>query len=157
MASGTPAIIALTAARISFTEHRYEHDPAAPSFGLEAAAALGLPPEQVFKTLLCDIDGNPHVAIVPVTCQLNLKQAACAANGKRAEMMHVSAAERLTGYVAGGISPFGQKKRLPTLLDETALLHDVIYVSGGRRGFDIGVTPSDLIRLLDAVVADIAR
>lgn len=140
-----------------FAEFRYDHDPAAPSYGLEAAEVLGLPPEQVFKTLLCLIDGNPHVAIVPVAGQLDLKRAAAAVGGKRAEMMNVEVAERLTGYVAGGISPFGQKKALPTLVDETAELHDVVYVSGGRRGFDIGVSPTDLVDLLQATVADIAR
>jgi len=124
---------------------------------VEAAEALGLPPEQVFKTLLCEIDGKPHVAIVPVTGQLQLKLAAAAIGGKRAEMMQVAAAERLTGYIAGGISPFGQKKVLPTIVDETAVLFDTIYVSGGRRGFDIGIAPTDLVSLLDAIVADIAR
>lgn len=156
-AAATPAISALLKAGVAFTEHRYEHDPSAPSFGLEAAQALGLPPEQVFKTLVCLIDGAPHVAIVPVSCQLDLKAAAAAARGKRAEMMQVDAAERLTGYIAGGISPFGQKKQLPTLLDETAELYDTMYVSGGRRGFDIGLAPGDLVGALNAIVADIAR
>lgn len=157
MAGATPAIAALTAAGIAYTEHRYEHDPAAASYGMEAAEVLGLPPEQVFKTLLCEIDGRPHVAIVPVSCQLDLKHAAAAVGGKKAEMMPVAAAERLTGYIAGGISPFGQKRLSPTIVDETAELYDVIYVSGGRRGFDIGVAPQDLQRLLGAVFADIAR
>lgn len=157
MAAATPAIGALRAAGVECSEHRYTHDPSAPSYGLEAAEVLGLPPDQVFKTLLCLVDEKPHVAIVPVACQLDLKRAAAAAGGKRAEMMKVDAAERLTGYIAGGISPFGQKKLLPTLVDETAQLHDVIYVSGGRRGFDIGVSPTDLISLLSATVADIAR
>lgn len=154
---GTPAVAALFAAGVSFTEHRYVHDPAAPSYGLEAAQVLGLPPEQVFKTLLCLIDGAPHVALVPVNCQLDLKHAAASVSGKRAEMLKVDTAERLTGYVAGGISPFGQKKALPTIVDETAELHDVIYVSGGRRGLDIGLAPRDLIVVLGATVADIAR
>lgn len=157
MAAATPAIVALRAAGIDFTEHRYDHDPAASSFGLEAAAALGLPADQVFKTLLCLVDGAARVAIVPVNTQLDLKAAAAAVGGKRAEMMTVEAAERLTGYIAGGISPFGQKKLLPTLIDETCELFDTIYVSGGRRGFDIGVAPADLIRLLTATVADLAR
>lgn len=156
-AGATPAIVALHNAGVAFTEHRYEHDPTAASFGLEAAEVLGLPTEQVFKTLLCLVDGVAQVAIVPVDCQLDLKRAAAAAHGKRAEMMKVDAAERLTGYIAGGISPFGQKRQLPTLVDETAELHDVIYVSGGRRGFDIGVAPGDLVRMLGATVADIAR
>lgn len=157
LVAGTPAIVALTAANIAFSEHRYDHDPTTTSFGMEAAAVLGLPPEQVFKTLLCEIDGKPHVAIVPVSGQLDLKRAAAAVGGKRAEMMQVSAAERITGYIAGGISPFGQKKVLPTIVDETAHLFDCIYVSGGRRGLDIGVAPSDLVVFLDATVADIAR
>lgn len=157
MAAATPAISALRTAGVTFSEHRYVHDPAAPSYGMEAAEVLGLPAEQVFKTLLCLIDGAPHVAIVPVACQLDLKRAAAAASGKRAEMMKVDVAERLTGYIAGGISPFGQKKQLPTLVDETAELHDVIYVSGGRRGFDIGLSPAALISVLRATVADIAR
>lgn len=156
-AGATPAIVALQRLGVAFSEHRYAHDPAAASYGLEAAEVLGLPPEQVFKTLLCLVDGAPHVAIVPVDCQLDLKAAAAAVRGKRAEMMKVDAAERLTGYIAGGISPFGQKKPLPTIVDETAELHDRIYVSGGRRGFDIGLAPADLIRVLDATVADIAR
>jgi Cys-tRNA(Pro)/Cys-tRNA(Cys) deacylase len=157
MAAATPALGALATAGIVFSEHRYTHDPAAPSYGLEAAEALGLPVDRVFKTLLLLVDGAPHVAIVPVACQLDLKRAAIAVGGKRAEMMNVDAAERLTGYIAGGISPFGQKRRLPTIVDETAELHDVMYVSGGRRGLDIGLSPDDLIRVLTAIVADIAR
>lgn len=157
MAAATPAIGALTAAGATFTEHRYAHDPASTSYGLEAAEALGLPPEQVFKTLLCLVDERAHVAIVPVNCQLDLKAAAASVGGKRAEMMKVDAAERLTGYIAGGISPFGQKRALQTIIDETAELYDVIYVSGGRRGFDIGVAPATVIELLNATVADIAR
>jgi len=150
-------VLALRNADVAFTEHRYVHDPAAPSFGLEAAAALDVPVEQVFKTLMCDVDGKPHVAIVPVHCQLNLKQLAHAVHGKRAELMPVAAAERLTGYIAGGISPFGQKRSSPTVIDESALLFDVIYVSGGRRGFDLGVHPRVLIDVLSATISDIAR
>ena len=157
MAGATPAIIALNAASVTFTEHRYDHDPTMHSFGMEAAEALGLPPEQVFKTLLCEIDASPFVAIVPVSCQLDLKQIAASVGGKRATMMQVAVAERLTGYIAGGISPFGQKRLLPTVIDESALLFDAIYVSGGRRGFDIGVAPADLVDVLSATTADIAR
>lgn len=157
MAAGTPAIVTLDRLGVPYTEHRYTHDPAAPSFGLEAAAALGLPTEQVCKTILCLVDEVPHVAIVPVDCQVDLKRLAAAAGGKRAAMMPVDAAERLTGYIAGGISPFGQKRALPTLIDETCLLHDTIYVSGGRRGLDLGIAPADLVRVLSATVADIAR
>ncbi len=156
-AAGTPAMVLLTNAGVAFTVHRYTHDPAVAGYALEAAEALGLDPEQVFKTLCIEVEGAPHVAIVPASTTLDLKHAAAAAKGKRAEMMPVAAAERLTGYVAGGISPFGQRKRLPTLLDETALLFDTIYVSGGRRGLDIGIAPEALITVLGATVADIAR
>lgn len=150
-------MVALRAAAVPFSEHRYDHDPTTQSYGLEAATALGLPPEQVFKTLLCEIDAAPYVAIVPVSSQLDLKHLAAAVGGKRATMLQVAVAERLTGYIAGGISPFGQKRVLPTVIDESALLFDVIYVSGGRRGFDIGVAPADLVALLSATTADIAR
>ena len=147
MAGGTPATVALTTAGISFTEHAYTHDPANRDFGMEAATALGLDPDQVFKTLLADVDGRLVVGIVPVTGKLDLK----------AVMADPAVAERKTGYIVGGISPIGQKNRHQTVLDETAELWDVVYVSGGRRGFDLGLAPADLIRVTDAVVADIAR
>lgn len=155
--AGTPATVALTAAGIPFTEHAYEHDPANRDFGMEAATALGLDPDQVFKTLLADVDGRLVVGIVPVTGKLDLKALAAAVGGKRAVMADPALAERRTGYVVGGISPIGQKSRHETVLDETAELWDVVYVSGGRRGFDLGLAPADLIRATDAVVADIAR
>lgn len=156
MAASTPAIAELRAAGLAFSEHRYRHDPGA-AFGMEAAQALSVPEQTVFKTLLCVVDDRPHVAIISVNCQLDLKAVATAAAGKRAEMMPVAVAERLTGYIAGGISPFGQRKRLPTLVDASAELYEVMYVSAGRRGFDIGIAPGDLISLLHATVADIAR
>ena len=136
--------------------HAYDHDPAAESFGMEAAEALGLDPATVFKTLLAEVDGSPVVAIVPVTGQLNLKALAVARGGKRARMMEVAAAERLTGYVAGGISPLGQRKALPTVIDVSAGALPTIYVSGGQRGLDIGVAPQDLLQLTDAAYAPIA-
>lgn len=154
--SGTPATVALRAAGIPFTEHAYAHDPATTSFGLEAATALGLEPDRVFKTLLADVDGRLVVGIVPVTGKLDLKHLAAAVGGKRAAMADPALAERRTGYVVGGISPIGQKTAHPTVLDETAELWDTVYVSGGRRGFDIELTPTDLIRVTQAVVADIA-
>lgn len=157
MAGGTPATVALTTAGISFTEHAYTHDPANRDFGMEAATALGLDPDQVFKTLLADVDGRLVVGIVPVTGKLDLKALAQAAGGKKAVMADPAVAERKTGYIVGGISPIGQKNRHQTVLDETAELWDVVYVSGGRRGFDLGLAPADLIRVTDAVVADIAR
>ena len=157
MAQGTPATVALTAAGIPFTPHAYEHDVANTNFGLEAATVLGLDPEQVFKTLLADVDGALTVAIVPVTGKLDLKALAAAVGGKKAEMADPRVAERKTGYVVGGISPIGQKSQLPTVLDETADLWDTVYVSGGRRGFDLELAPSDLVAVTAAMVADIAR
>lgn len=154
--SGTPATVALTSAGIPFTEHAYTHDPANTNYGLEAATALGLDPDRVFKTLLADIDGELIVAIVPVTGKVDLKRLAAAAGGKRASMADPAVAERRTGYVVGGISPIGQKTRHRTVLDETAELWDTVYVSGGRRGFDIELAPADLIRATGAVTADIA-
>lgn len=155
--AGTPATAALTAAGIRFTEHSYTHDPAHRDFGMEAATALGLDPDQVFKTLLADVDGRLVVGIVPVGGKLDLKALAAAVGGKRATMADPALAERRTGYVVGGISPIGQKGRHTTVLDETAELWDVVYVSGGRRGFDLGLAPADLVRATDAVLADIAR
>ncbi|MCS0500500.1 Cys-tRNA(Pro) deacylase [Protaetiibacter mangrovi] len=155
--AGTPATAALTAAGIPFSEHAYTHDPGNRDFGMEAATALGLDPDQVFKTLLADVDGRLVVGIVPVTGKLDLKALAAAVGGKKAVMADPALAEKRTGYVVGGISPIGQKTRHETVLDETAELWDVVYVSGGRRGFDLGLAPADLVRATDAVVADIAR
>jgi Cys-tRNA(Pro)/Cys-tRNA(Cys) deacylase len=155
--TGTPATVALTRAGVAFTTHPYDHDPAAASFGLEAAEALGLDPAQVFKTLFVDVDGRLVVGIVPVSRQLDLKAVAAAVGGKKAAMADPGDAERATGYVVGGISPLGQKRRHPTVLDESALAHEAVYVSGGRRGLDIGLAPADLVRLTEATTAAIAR
>ncbi|HMM96310.1 Cys-tRNA(Pro) deacylase [Phycicoccus sp.] len=155
--SGTPATVALTAAGVTFTQHAYDHDPAAPSYGLEAAAVLGLPAEQVFKTLLVDTGSGLAVGVVPVAGQLDLKAMATALGVKRVTMADPAEAERSTGYVVGGISPVGQKRALPTVVDESAELFEVVYVSGGRRGLDLGLSPADLVRVTGASVADIAR
>ena len=149
--------MALTAAGVTFSRHAYEHDPGARSFGLEAAEVLGLPPEQVFKTLLVDTGAGLAVAIVPVAGQLDLKAMAAALGAKRVTMADPAAAQRSSGYVVGGISPIGQKRALPTVVDESAELFDVVYVSGGRRGLDVGLSPTDLVRVTHAVVADIGR
>lgn len=154
---GTPATVALVAAGIAFTAHTYAHDPATTNYGLEAATALGLDPDRVFKTLLAEADGRLVVGIVPVTGMLDLKSLAAAVGAKRAQMAEPAVAERKTGYVVGGISPLGQKVALPTVLDETASLWDTIFVSGGRRGFDIELAPADLLRLTGGQLADIAR
>ena len=154
---GTPATVALTRAGVAFTLHEYAHDPRAQSYGLEAAQALGLDPACVLKTLLATVDGTLTVGIVPVAGQLDLKALARAVGGSKAAMADVAAAERATGYVAGGISPVGQKRPHPTVLDETALGFAVVYVSAGRRGLDLGIAPQDLVRVTGAVVAPISR
>jgi Cys-tRNA(Pro)/Cys-tRNA(Cys) deacylase len=156
-AAGTPATAALTRAGIEFTTHSYAHDPAASSYGLEAAEALGLDPATVFKTLLADVDGSLVVGIVPVTGQLDLKALASAVGGKRATMADPAVVERVTGYVVGGISPIGQKRSLPTVLDASADRQPRVYVSGGRRGLDLGLAPDDLRRATGATSAPIAR
>lgn len=153
---GTPATRVLTTAGVPFTERPYDHDPAAPSFGLEAAEALGVEPARVFKTLVVDTGAGLAVGIVPVDATLDLKKTAGALGVKRVTMADVRDAERVTGYVAGGISPLGQRRALPTVLDATAGDHATVLVSGGRRGFDIELAPSDLVRLTSAVVAPVA-
>ncbi|WP_327175226.1 Cys-tRNA(Pro) deacylase [Streptomyces sp. NBC_01335] len=154
---GTPATVALTAAGADFTVHAYEHDPGAPSYGEEAAEALGVSPERVFKTLVADVDGELTVAVVPVAGSLDLKALASAVGGKRAAMADPAAAERTTGYVRGGISPLGQRKRLRTVVDASAGSHPTICVSAGRRGLEVELAAADLARLTGAVFAPIGR
>jgi Cys-tRNA(Pro)/Cys-tRNA(Cys) deacylase len=139
---GTPAIVAAERAGIVFAVHEYAHDPKAESFGLEAAEKLGVDPARVFKTLVVDVDGVLTVAIVPAAAQLDLR-----ALGKRVAMADPKLAERTTGYVAGGISPLGQRKRLPAVIDESAFGFETICVSAGRRGLEIELAPSDLLSL----------
>jgi Cys-tRNA(Pro)/Cys-tRNA(Cys) deacylase len=154
----TPAVSLLEQAGVTHGVHPYEHDPSsALSYGEEAAAVLGVAPEQVFKTLVADVDGALVVAVVPVTGSLDLKALARAVGGKRATMADVDRAERATGYVAGGISPLGQRARHRTVLDDSAASLDVLFVSGGRRGLDVSVAPGDLVRLTDATTATIGR
>jgi Cys-tRNA(Pro)/Cys-tRNA(Cys) deacylase len=155
--AGTPATLALARAGIAFTAHAYAHDPRAAEFGLEAAEKLGLDPDRVFKTLLANVDGGLAVGIVPVTQLLDLKALAQALGAKRAEMADPAVAERKTGYVVGGISPIGQKAALPTVLDESAILAETIFVSGGRRGLDLELAPDDLIAVTGGRYAPIAR
>ncbi|MGW3649717.1 Cys-tRNA(Pro) deacylase [Streptomyces sp. NPDC000878] len=154
---GTPATVALTTAGVPYTVHAYEHDPAHPSYGEEAAEAMGVSPERVFKTLVADVDGVLTVAVVPVAGQLDLKALATAVSGKRASMADPTLAERTTGYVRGGISPLGQRKKLRTVLDTSAEAHDTICVSAGRRGLEVELSPTDLTTLTQAVRAPIAR
>ncbi len=153
----TPAVQALERAGIPFELHEYAHDPRAASYGLEAAQALGIDPGCVYKTLLARLDGRELVvAIVPVESMLNLKALAKAAGAKRAEMAPPADAERSTGYVVGGISPFGQRKRLRTVVDASALSLATVHVSGGRRGLEIALAPPDLVAATGATTAAIA-
>jgi len=142
---GTPATVALTALGVPFEVHTYAHDPTTKSYGLEAAESLGVAADRVFKTLLADVDGTLVVGIVPVTAQLDLKALAAAAGGKRAVMAEPADAERATGYVVGGISPLGQRKRHSTVLDSSATGWPTVFVSGGNRGSEVELAPADLI------------
>jgi Cys-tRNA(Pro)/Cys-tRNA(Cys) deacylase len=148
----TPATRAAKAAGITYTLHEYDHDPRAASYAGEAAEVLGLDPRRVFKTLVVSVGDDLAVAIVPAADQLDLKVV-----GKRAAMADMARAEKVTGYVAGGISPLGQRKRLPTFLDESAEQHDTVFVSAGRRGLEIELAPADLVALTGAGVRPLAR
>jgi Cys-tRNA(Pro)/Cys-tRNA(Cys) deacylase len=153
---GTPAIVLLVKQKVTHQVHEYEHDPRSASYGTEASELLGLPAERVFKTLVAEVDGTLTIGVVPVAGSLDLKALAAAAGGKRAKMAEIAAAERATGYVAGGISPLGHRKRLPVVVDSSATGFDTIFCSGGRRGLEIELAPADLVRLANATVAPIA-
>lgn len=157
---GTPAIQTLNRAGVTFTVHTFDAPTATSTlgYGAAAAAALGVEPDRVFKTLMISVQGARHptaVAIVPVSSQVQLKALAHALDAKRTDLMDAAAAERLTGYVVGGISPFGQRRPSPTVIDRSALSWETIYVSAGRRDADVEVNPVDLVDILQAVVADI--
>ncbi|TNC22762.1 Cys-tRNA(Pro) deacylase [Amycolatopsis alkalitolerans] len=153
---GTPATAVLAKQQVAHTLHTYQHDPKHESYGLEAAEALGVEPARVFKTLVADIDGKLTVGVVPVTGQLDLKALAAAVGGKRAKMADAAAAQRATGYVLGGISPLGQRSRLPVVIDSSAEGFGTVFCSGGRRGLEMELAPADLVRLTNATVATIA-
>ena len=153
---GTPATALLARQKVPHTVHEYDHDPRAASYGTEASDALGLAAERVFKTLVAEVDGTLTVGVVPVSGQLDLKALAAAVGGKKAKLAEVAAAERATGYVAGGISPLGQRKRLPVVLDSSAEAFVTIFCSAGRRGLEIELAPADLVKLAGATVAPIA-
>ncbi|WP_180069280.1 Cys-tRNA(Pro) deacylase [Acinetobacter sp. YH16038] len=151
----TPACKLLKSQKIEYSIHEYEHDANAKSFGLEAAEKLGLAVEEVFKTLLVTDEKQYFVAVLPVNHQLNLKKVASTFGCKKLQMADPKQAERLTGYLVGGISPVGQKKRLKTVIDASAEQLNKIYVSGGKRGLDIGLKPADLAKVLDAQFVDV--
>jgi Cys-tRNA(Pro)/Cys-tRNA(Cys) deacylase len=152
----TPAIRLLQREGVAFTERPYDHDASADSFGEEAAAKLGVDPARVFKTLVCAADGDLIMALVPSSSRLDLKALARALGVKKADLADPAVAERTTGYVVGGISPLGGRKRLPTLIDDSALSLDTLYVSAGRRGLQVELSPADLVRLTDGTTAQIA-
>ena len=153
---GTTATIALERGGVPFALHEYAHDPRHDSYGLEASKALGVSPERVFKTLVATVDGALAIGVVPVHRQLDLKALAAATGGKKATMAQVADAERATGFVAGGISPVGHRRRLPVVVDESALAFPTMFCSGGRRGLEIEIAPADLIKAAGAKVAAIA-
>ena len=153
---GTPATALLDKLGIAHSLHSYDHDPRRGSYGLEASEALGVAPERVFKTLVAEVDGALTVGVVPVAGQLDMKALAAAAGGKKAAMAEVAAAERATGYVAGGISPLGHRKRIAVVIDSSAMGHPTMFCSAGRRGLELEIAPDDLVRAASAVVAPIA-
>ncbi len=156
MAKGTPATVALGKAGAAFTVHEYGYDPGAERVGLQAAEALGVAPDQVFKTLMVLVDGRPACAIVASDREVAMKKLAAALGGKAAQMMQPAEAERLTGYKVGGISPFGQRRAVPVALDAAALAHDAIFLNGGRRGLQVRLAPVVAAGLLNARVAEIS-
>jgi Cys-tRNA(Pro)/Cys-tRNA(Cys) deacylase len=151
----TPALVVVQRAGVDHATHDIPAEPGDVGYARAAAAALGVEEGRVFKTLVAVVDDRPHVAVVPASAQLALKTLAAAAGGKRAVMAEPAVAERLTGYVVGGISPLGLKRALPTVVDDTATTYPTIFVSGGRRGLDIELAPGELVRLTQAIVAPI--
>jgi Cys-tRNA(Pro)/Cys-tRNA(Cys) deacylase len=154
---GTRATEALTGLGISYTIHRYSRDPRHSSYGEEASEALGVPPERVFKTLIADVDGQLTVAVVPVSGSLDLKALAAAVSGRKAAMADPVQAERASGYVTGGIAPVGLRKRLPVVVDESALGYPTVFCSAGQRGVEIELAPADLVAAAGARTAAVAR
>src|SRR5688500_2549820 len=155
MSKTTPATLALSTAGVAFTLFPYDYDPDAPRVGLQAAEALGKDPEQVFKTLMAEVDGKPVCVVVPSDCEVSMKKLAAAFGGKSANMMKPVDAERLTGFKVGGISPFGQRRKVPTAIDETAELFEEVLINGGQRGLLVGLRPADAARVADARMADL--
>lgn len=155
MAKATRATQALERAGVAFTVHAYDYDPQAERVGLQAADALGESPERVLKTLMVLLDGKPACAIIPSDRELAMKKLAAALGGKAAQMMAPADAERLTGYKVGGISPFGQARKVPVAMETGALAHPLVYINGGQRGLQVRLDPADAARVLDAVAAEV--
>ena len=155
MSKTTPATLALEKAGIGFTLFPDDYDPDAPRVGLQAAEALGRAPEQVFKTLMAEVDGTPVCVVVPSDCEVSMKKLAATFGGKTANMMKPPDAERLTGFKVGGISPFGQRRKVPTAIDETAELFDEVLINGGQRGLLLGLSPADAARAAEARLSDL--
>jgi Cys-tRNA(Pro)/Cys-tRNA(Cys) deacylase len=154
--AGTPATLLLSREKVAHTLHPYQHDPRAESYGEEAAAALGVAPDRIFKTLIASVEGRLVCAVVPVAAKLDLKALAASVGGKRAEMADPAAAQRATGYVLGGISPLGHRSRLPVVLDSSITGFPTVFVSAGRRGLQVELAPADLIRVTAGTTAAIA-
>lgn len=155
MSKTTRATQALAKAGISFTVHTYEYDPNAERIGLQAAQAIGEEPHRVLKTLMAEVDGKPVCVVVPSDREVSMKKLAAAFGGKSAAMMKPAIAEKATGYVVGGISPFGQKRQVPTAIEEAAMSEPLIYMNGGQRGLQVRLSPADAQRVLEAVVASV--
>ena len=152
MSKTTRATLALTRLGVKFTLHTYDYDPDADRIGLQAAAALGIAPRRMLKTLMAEVDGKPVCVVIPSDREVSMKKLATAFGGKAANMMRPSDAERLTGYHVGGISPFAQKKRVPVAIDQAALAETIVYLNGGQRGLQIEIDPNDAVSALDATV-----
>jgi Cys-tRNA(Pro)/Cys-tRNA(Cys) deacylase len=153
MAKTTPATLALDRAGVAYALHTYDYDPEAPRVGLQAAESLGVPPERVLKTLMAQVDGKPVCAVVASNREVAMKKLAAAVGGKSAQMMRPADAERVTGYRVGGVSPFGQRRAAPTVVDEAALAHARVFVNGGQRGLQVELAPGDLVAALGARTA----
>ncbi|MCQ4631586.1 Cys-tRNA(Pro) deacylase [Shinella sp. CPCC 100929] len=155
MSKTTRATQALAKSGTPFTVHTYDYDPTADRVGIQAAEALGEDPSRVLKTLMAEVDGKPVCVIVPSDCEVSMKKLAAAFKGKSANMMKPADAERLTGFVVGGISPFGQKKQVPTAMEEAALVHEAVYINGGQRGLQVRLAPRDALAALKAISAPV--
>lgn len=156
MSKTTRATEALRQAGVAFTVHAYDYDPSAPRIGLQAAEALGVAPDAVLKTVMAEVDGNPVCVVLPSDREISMKALARAFSGKSAQMMKPADAQRLTGYVIGGVSPFGQKRRVPTAFDYSALTHALVFINAGQRGLQVRLDPRDAVTALQATSADIA-